>query len=1593
MEPIPAGDDDDGNERANITVDDDAQEAERSSEAEPLRAAPSPVMPSAAEVEDHKLTHWPFRSWCDECQLGRGLGEQHRSRAGRERNIAIVGMDYWYMTDVGLLKRSELDMPENEQGDTALDEARESGSIVKCLLIRCHKTKCVFGHIVPRKGDDEDHYAVNLVANDIQWLGHVRLILKSDQEKSLVTLVTRALQALKHKVDALDSISTEHSATYDSQASGSTEVGVRALRGHFRTMRLCLEGRIGRRLPVRHPIMAWLLEHTAMILNASVRGDDGMTPWARVRGRSFGHRLFGFGELVAAKQPNKGPQHNVDGNVAATSKLGTFLGYCRSSNAYKVALPDGSHIQSRSLTRRPMQVRWNIDNLEKIRCTPWDLRPAAEPPSVEFGEAVPIREKPDDTSPPVARRLKITMQTLIEYGFTDDCRQCDHVKAFGEVKPGLQHSETCRQRIIRDMMANEHGAARVRSAELRHQRTDAERDTGAASSRPEEPRDANAEETSAPEGQGNDDAASESDADAEMGAVVAPSQPRQRKLRRPCEGRSRSCFVVDGGAAVTARDLQRARGPAGVRDLPIVTAVSVRACDVGTAAEAETSISLVEEIDCETILALMGADQKGYARERRKASQRIVSEIYSPPRVTKMLASLPSHECSPGLALDITTTDPYDGLPWDFDLPAKRDRALRLIREQKPLVLIGSPMCTAWSTWQRLNKFKRDAKVVERELVRARVHLEFVIMLYREQVEGGRFFIHEHPEHATSWMEESMRALLEIPGVDRVNADQCQYGAEVQYGTFRGMPVKKPTGFTSNGQYILKALARRCDGRAGKCSRKKGGDHVMASGRVARDAAIYPPGLCRAILKGISDQLHSVGIMRPGEVGLHAACDEDDEQLLRGPEQGYSGKFRDDLSKQVLKDSLVHEARRKELDYFASKGVWRKKTRAEAFRRTGRPPITVRWVDVNKGDEQNPRYRSRLVARQLKATDTSGTCYFAPTPPLEALRTVLSFAASEIGTWKPDYRPESENRMQLAFMDISRAYFNAKIEEAGSTFVQLPPEDPDAGTMCGELLRHMYGTRAAADGWQEEYSTTLVADFGFQQGNASPCLFKHSDRPIVLTVHGDDFTAAGPKRELDWFEGMMKERYELTIQPRLGPGKHDAREAVVLNRIVRWCTHGIEYEADPRQVEKFLAECGLAGANSVATPGVRSSFAEAEKDEPLSAKQHTAFRGAAARANYLAADRVDCQFAAKEICRFMAKPSQHSWEALKRLCRYLAGLPRLVFMYEWQVVNAIDIYTDTDWAGCPRTRKSTSGGGALLGTHTIKTWSSTQPSVSLSSGEAELNGAVRGAGVGLGLQSLLRDLGQDVPVRLWTDSSAAIGISSRQGLGKLRHLDVHTLWIQHAVRAGKVDLRKVAGEVNPADLFTKHSLSRDRLLALVKLFRCDFRGGRAEAAPDLRGESSSKATMANTMSMLEQSGTMPIMPHLDFDAHELDILYPKITAPPAVDDETRDAEEDPLVREGYRLAGDLARLCAEQGRKRRLEPSEACALLSGPGFFPSSATPVLGDQHFYQRHAKSARSSSVTTVCGGVGKIGALVRADSLVAAITRDARAVWPKR
>ena len=103
---------------------------------------------------------------------------------------------------------------------------------------------------------------------------------------------------------------------------------------------------------------------------------------------------------------------------------------------------------------------------------------------------------------------------------------------------------------------------------------------------------------------------------------------------------------------------------------------------------------------------------------------------------------------------------------------------------------------------------------------------------------------------------------------------------------------------------------------------------------------------------------------------------------------------------------------------------------------------------------------------------------------------------------------------------------------------------------------------------------------------------------LVCNVPGDDLTTAGQGTQLNWFEAELARKYELAKGGQMGPGAEDNKEGRVLNRIDRWTGKGLEYEADPRQVERMLADLELVGEDVefAVTPGVKPLADELAKD-------------------------------------------------------------------------------------------------------------------------------------------------------------------------------------------------------------------------------------------------------------------------------------------------------------------------------------------------------------------------------------------------------------
>ena len=166
--------------------------------------------------------------------------------------------------------------------------------------------------------------------------------------------------------------------------------------------------------------------------------------------------------------------------------------------------------------------------------------------------------------------------------------------------------------------------------------------------------------------------------------------------------------------------------------------------------------------------------------------------------------------------------DPHDdGQAWDFSWKTKRDKAFRMVPKGKPYLRISSPMYTVFSTWQAFIQSMINPEKIKRVYDRAVQHIEFVIMLYREQLHWGRYFLQEHPGSASPWVFKCVRSLLQTRGVQRVVGDQCQCGAQANSGVPAGQPIKKPTGFMTNFPEINQELKLRCQGGPipGACSR------------------------------------------------------------------------------------------------------------------------------------------------------------------------------------------------------------------------------------------------------------------------------------------------------------------------------------------------------------------------------------------------------------------------------------------------------------------------------------------------------------------------------------------------------------------------------------------------------------------------------------------------------------------------------------------------------------------------------------------------------------------------------------------------------
>jgi hypothetical protein len=270
-----------------------------------------------------------------------------------------------------------------------------------------------------------------------------------------------------------------------------------------------------------------------------------------------------------------------------------------------------------------------------------------------------------------------------------------------------------------------------------------------------------------------------------------------------------------------------------------------------------------------------------------------------------------------------------------------------------------------------------------------------------------------------------------------------------------------------------------------------------------------------------------------------------------------------------LDPDKVRKGRKDEMEFMTKIDIFEFVKTAKCWERTGAAPISTRWVEGEKKDDDGELIvRCRLVGRDFKPKcEKDREDLFAAMPPLEVKKLLFRMTAAERRTRRRTHRPE----LKLMFIDVSEAHLNAFCNE--EVYVELP-EDFERPGECGRLKRWLYGMRPAASGWEDHYTDKLESE-KFVRGVAAPTVFYNEGTGVRVVVHGDDFTFSGEEDALLKIKNKMEEWYAIKLRGIMGSALKDIKEIVILGRTLRWTDDGLEYIADEKHRQELMKSTGM----------------------------------------------------------------------------------------------------------------------------------------------------------------------------------------------------------------------------------------------------------------------------------------------------------------------------------------------------------------------------------------------------------------------------------
>jgi transposase InsO family protein len=481
-------------------------------------------------------------------------------------------------------------------------------------------------------------------------------------------------------------------------------------------------------------------------------------------------------------------------------------------------------------------------------------------------------------------------------------------------------------------------------------------------------------------------------------------------------------------------------------------------------------------------------------------------------------------------------------------------------------------------------------------------------------------------------------------------------------------------------------------------------------------------------------------------------------------------------------------AMRKEYDSIMKNNTWKLVPRPKHAK-----VVKSRWVTRIKDDNL---YKARFCAKGF--TQRWGEDYdetFAPVAKYTSIRTLMALLAGRLD-------------VEIHQMDVNTAFLCSDINEV------VYVEQPEGYVISGKedwvclLNKALYGLKQSPRAWFQCIAPVLIG-FDFQQCESDPCIFIHTNvngQKTYIALYVDDFIIAGEnKDDIATIKRQLSERFDMKD---LGIARK------FLGMEIEYGSDGSIKIHQNQYIQQLLTRHGMQDCSPVNTPMDTSVKLTAAKDDEALAdpKEYASIVGGLTFAACVTRPDITC--AVGQLSQFLNNPSSKHMLAVKRVLRYLQGTPSLGITYRPPPLRLTG-YSDADWAGNVDTRRSTTGYVVMLNNGAVAWRSQRQPTVALSTMEAEYMALTEATKELKWIRNFLAELGcnngkPDVPTDLYSDNQSAIALAKNPvSHARAKHIDIRHHFVRDAIQDQIIWVQYIPTAEMTADSLTK-ALGREK---------------------------------------------------------------------------------------------------------------------------------------------------------------------------------------